>query len=57
MRETGIEGILDSLFRKEDRNVILVLAAARAIRSLPMDLMHTWYDGTCLVKEYPSDVS
>ncbi len=57
MRETGIEGILDSLFRKEDRNVILVLAAARAIRSLPMDLMHTWYDGTCLVKEYPCDVS
>ena len=57
MRETGIESILDSLFRKEDRNVILVLAAARAIRSLPMDLVHTWYDGTYLVKEYPCDVS
>ena len=58
MRETGIEGILDSLFRKEDRNVILVLAAARAIiRSIPMDLVHTWYDGTHLVKEYPCDVS
>ncbi|MCL4332847.1 MAG: hypothetical protein M1148_00065 [Candidatus Thermoplasmatota archaeon] len=57
MRELGIETILDSLFRKEDRNAILVLAAARAIRSLPMDLVHTWYDGTYLVKEYPCDVS
>ena len=57
MRELGIESILDSLFRKEDGNAILALAAARAIRSLPMDLVHTWYDGTYLVKEYPCDVS
>ena len=57
IRELGIESILDSLFGKEDRNVILVLAAARAIRSLPMDLVHTWYDGTYLVREYPCDVS
>jgi len=57
IRELGIESILDSLFRKEDRNAILALAAARAIRSLPMDLVHTWYDGTYLVKEYPCDVS
>ncbi|EQD40532.1 transposase IS4 family protein, partial [mine drainage metagenome] len=57
MRELGIENILDSFFNKEDRNVILVLAAARAIRSIPMDLVHTWYEGTHLVKEYPCDVS
>ena len=49
IRELGIESILDSLFRKEDRNAILALAAARAIRSLPMDLVHTWYDGAYLV--------
>ena len=28
-----------------------------AIRSLPMDFVHMWYDGTYLVKEYPCDVS
>ncbi len=57
MKEMGIESILDSLFNVEERNAIIVLAAARAIRSLPMDLVHTWYDGTYLVKEYPCDVS
>ena len=57
IRELGIESILDSLLRKEDRNTILALAAALAIRSSPMDLVHTWYDGTYLVKEYPCDVS
>lgn len=53
MREVGIEGILDSLFRKMDKNVILVLVAARKIRSLQMTLQYTWYDGTYLVTEYP----
>ncbi|QRF74882.1 Transposase [Thermoplasmatales archaeon] len=57
IREMGIEKILDSMFGKEDRNTILVLAAARAIRSLPMDLVHTWYEGTYLAREYPCDPS
>ncbi|MHB8397215.1 MAG: IS1634 family transposase [Thermoplasmataceae archaeon] len=57
IRDLGIENILDSFFGKEDRNAILVLAAARAIRSLPVDLVHTWYEGTYLVKEYPCDIS
>jgi transposase len=57
IKEMGIEGILDSFFKKEDRNVILALTAARAIRSLSVDLVHTWYDGTYLVKEYPCNVS
>lgn len=35
IREMGIESILDSLFRKEERNAILVLAAALAIRFAP----------------------
>ncbi|MEM3489203.1 MAG: hypothetical protein QXO75_06065 [Nitrososphaerota archaeon] len=57
IRELGIQSILDSLFREEDRNAILVLAASRSIRSIPMELLHPMYDGTYLVKEYLYDLS
>ena len=57
IKELGIESILDSLFGKEDRNAILTIATARAIRSLSMDLVRTWYEGTYLAREYPCDVS
>ncbi|MHB1622565.1 MAG: IS1634 family transposase, partial [Cuniculiplasma sp.] len=57
IKEMGIESTLDSFFNKEDKNTIIAFTAARAIRSLPVDLVRTWYDGTYLVKEYPCDVS
>ena len=37
IKEMGIESTLDSFFNKEDRNAIIALTAARAIRSLPAD--------------------
>ena len=57
IREMGIESTLDSFFNREDRNAIIAFTAARAIRSLPADLVRTWYDGTYLSREYPCDVS
>ncbi|MHB1662256.1 MAG: IS1634 family transposase [Thermoplasmataceae archaeon] len=57
IKEMGIESTLDSFFNKEDKNTIVALIAARTIRSLSVDLVRTWYDGTYLAKEYPCDVT
>ncbi len=57
VRKMGIDKMLESLLSNEDKNMLLALAIARAVRSLPMDLVHTWYEGTYLARELPCTIT